>query len=243
MKNIDVVVPCYNSEEFVAGFYNHIRSISKEVGLIFVDDKSTDGTSLLLAQLELGDAHVTVLTNECNLGPCASRIAGLKVSDADYIAFIDIDDLPDRSKFRVQLQAMKESGALWSYHQRRLDSGKVVGREVRSRRDLYVRRDIGLSSVMISSLIKEALYFDSGFRHAEDYIWWFRLIEKYGLPLFVPEITYQYYNNPNGLSKNKVKQALSVLRIYLNPGLSRVNRAFGCAFFLLYALRGVRGGG
>lgn len=90
----DVVIPCFNRAETVTAAVASI--LSQDVApdrVILVDDGSTDSTAEVLAALERRHASVHSILMPRNGGASAARNAGLAVARAEWVAFLDSDDV------------------------------------------------------------------------------------------------------------------------------------------------------
>lgn len=91
---IDVIVPVYNGAAYIESFFAMFaRQADDAVRLLFVDDGSTDGAGALLDRCAAAAAFPVRVIHRDNAGVSAARNAGMAASDAEYIAFFDIDDL------------------------------------------------------------------------------------------------------------------------------------------------------
>ncbi len=96
---VSVVMTACNVERLV-GF--SVRSILNQgyrnLELIVVDDRSTDGTLEALRRTASGDRRIRVIARDRNGGAFASRNAGLLHAKGEFVAFQDGDDWshPDR---------------------------------------------------------------------------------------------------------------------------------------------------
>ena len=98
---VSVVVPCYNSERYIAQTLASILSQTHQnIEVIVVDDGSTDATPAIVKGLE--DERVTYLLKE-NSGVSEARNLGLSHAGGGFVAFVDSDDLlpPDFLELRV----------------------------------------------------------------------------------------------------------------------------------------------
>jgi glycosyltransferase involved in cell wall biosynthesis len=82
-----------------------------EVEVIVVDDGSRDGTSERLAKL--GDPRVRGIRLDPARGAAAARNEGIAAARAEWVAFLDDDDLWSPRKLRAQLDAA--GAAQWGY--------------------------------------------------------------------------------------------------------------------------------
>ncbi len=98
---VSVVVPCYNSERYVAHTLRSILSQTHEdIEVIVVDDGSTDATPAIVQ--ELSDERVIYHRKE-NSGVSEARNLGLSRASGAFVSFVDSDDLlpPDFLELRI----------------------------------------------------------------------------------------------------------------------------------------------
>jgi glycosyltransferase involved in cell wall biosynthesis len=87
---IAAVIPAYNSAPFIAAAIASAHSQTiVPMEIVVVDDGSTDKTADVAVSC---GAEVRVL-RQANRGPAAARNAGVLATTAEYIAFLDADDL------------------------------------------------------------------------------------------------------------------------------------------------------
>lgn len=89
---ISVIVPVYNTEEFLADCLNSILNQTLDkIEIICVDDGSTDNSLEVLNSFAGNFNNIHVFTKE-NGGSGSARNLGLKHAKGEYIAFLDSDD-------------------------------------------------------------------------------------------------------------------------------------------------------
>jgi glycosyltransferase involved in cell wall biosynthesis len=97
-RTIAVVVPCYLHEAFLPQM---LESIARQTRLpdevIFVDDKSPDGTAKLLRAFVAGSpwsdaGRSLLLVNDRNMGQAASLNRGISAASSDLIMILNDDD-------------------------------------------------------------------------------------------------------------------------------------------------------
>ena len=99
MREITVLIPCYNEEETLPILYPEICKVAGRMkaaygvdfSFIFVDDGSKDGTLGVLKELAAGDERVRYLSFSRNFGKEAAIFAGLQHATGDYVAMMDAD--------------------------------------------------------------------------------------------------------------------------------------------------------
>ena len=89
---ISVIVPVYNTEEYLEQCLNSLISQTyKNLEIICVNDGSTDKSSNILENYSKLDERIKIINQE-NQGFTAARNRGLKEISGDWIAFLDSDD-------------------------------------------------------------------------------------------------------------------------------------------------------
>ncbi len=113
MKEIDIIVPCYNEEEGIEYFYQTVKQLVSEIKnyaftFIFVNDGSVDGTLCKLRSLAGKDSAVKYLSFSRNFGKEAAMYAGLEYSSGDYAVIMDADLQDDPLLLTEMTKAMEE---------------------------------------------------------------------------------------------------------------------------------------
>ncbi len=108
---ISIVVPVYNSQDYLENCLDSIRTQSfQDWECIVVDDGSTDGSGAIIDSFVIKDARfVSVYKN--NGGVSSARNVGIARSRGDFIAFIDSDDWID-SRYLEKLNNAILSGKI-----------------------------------------------------------------------------------------------------------------------------------
>ncbi len=116
MKQISILVPCYNEEENIRPFWEEIRRVFREffsehytLELLYIDDGSRDGTLERIRELAEEDPDVKYLSFSRNFGKEAALYAGLEHASGDYVAVMDVD-LQDPPSLLPEMAEALESG-------------------------------------------------------------------------------------------------------------------------------------
>ncbi len=109
---VAVIIPTYNRAAVLG------RSIESALAqdvdgceIVVVDDGSTDATDAAVARYAGTPVR---LIRQANRGPAAARNAGVRATDAPWIAFLDSDDEWLDGKLAAQLKQATAAGADWA---------------------------------------------------------------------------------------------------------------------------------
>lgn len=96
--SVCVVITARNASATIAQAVRSALDQPEVAEVVVVDDASTDATGTAAREAAKGDARLTVLRNDTNLGPSAGRNRAIAASRSPYIAILDADDylLPGR---------------------------------------------------------------------------------------------------------------------------------------------------
>lgn len=213
MPKVSVIMPVYNGEKYIEQAIDSVLSQSfRDFELIVVDDGSTDRSAEIVGSYR--DTRVRYVTNPCNLGLAAARNRGIEVSNGEYLAWLDCDDisLPNRLLKQVALldeypniglcgtwvrTLGLESEQVWQY--------PTNPSFVRSR--MLFDDPLATSAAMVrrDCLSAEDLRFDARFPLAEDYDLWERVSRTNGV-CNIAEVLTVYRIHPNQISKIRREQ-------------------------------------
>ncbi len=92
---LSIVVPVYNEEENIAIFYEAVTDVMSgltyDYELIYVDDGSSDSSSMILREIAYNDKHVKVLLLARNFGHQTALTCGLDYAHGDAVITMDGD--------------------------------------------------------------------------------------------------------------------------------------------------------
>lgn len=102
---ISVVIPVYNQAELVRKALESLKAQSfRDFEIIVVDDASTDDSYEIAKQYT-----PKAFKNLKNKGPAFNRNLGIKVAEADIIAFTDSDCVADQNWLKSIFEAMQDT--------------------------------------------------------------------------------------------------------------------------------------
>jgi glycosyltransferase involved in cell wall biosynthesis len=101
---VSVIIPAYNAEQWIAETINSVlKQTYQDVDIVLVDDGSTDSTVEVAEQaLRRGRLSYRVL-NQSNKGAAEARNRGWQSARAQWVQFLDADDLLEPRKIELQI--------------------------------------------------------------------------------------------------------------------------------------------
>ena len=230
---VTVLMPVYNAEKYVGEAIDSILNQTfKYFEFLIINDGSTDSSLDIIKSYN--DSRIKIINNEMNLGLSHTLNKGIELSQGEYIARMDADDisLPIRLAKQIEfmdnhqnigicgswIQTFDSSGNqnIWKYSQ--------IHEELLC--SLFYNSCFAHPSVCIRKqvLLETGLRYKQEFTPAEDYELWTRLIEMTegtNLPL----VLLKYRSSENQMTKNENKMAsqANIIRIKM---LNRLNLEF-----------------
>ena len=106
-----MVVPIYNVEDYLGSCLESIADQTfTDLEVVLVDDGSPDRSGELAEDFARGRENWRVLHVE-NGGLGRARNIGLDAAVADYVAFVDSDDVLPRDAYELMMHAIEASGS------------------------------------------------------------------------------------------------------------------------------------
>ena len=107
MTKVSVIIPLFNKELFIEQTLHSVLNQSyKNIDCIIVDDGSTDNGKQITQNFIDRNNLSWKLISQQNAGQTKARNHGIWLSDGDYLAFLDSDDLWAPTKIQSQVDAM-----------------------------------------------------------------------------------------------------------------------------------------
>ena len=223
---ISLIITIYNQGYYIEKLYWSILNQElKDIEIIFIDDASSDNSSLIIKQLIKKDKRIVYLKNKINKGQYYSINKGVLNSKGEYILSIDADDLLINNILIKVYETAKEYNLdvlqfymiLNNYLGKfKYKSGIVCDNinirnifyygETRNLPDKLIKRQIYIKSI---HFMPKILYNEDYYIHPDDTTFFgiIHFIDSYG---FLEQIGYYYNNEPNRKPKQIIKEDKSI---------------------------------
>lgn len=221
MCKVSVVIPCYNSEQYIQKCFQSLSEQTfKDFNILLVDDCSTDN-SVAIAR-KFADEYnllLEIIQNEKNIGPSLSRKNGIVASKSEYIAFCDSDDWvePDFLSTLIKESDEGKNDIVFCNFQTVYSNGNIVKHEVVSRitgNDKKAMVAMSFDS-MCCMLIRRQLFLDIDFpniRNGEDMAIIPVLVSRADTYGYTQSYIYNYNYHSGSLSKTFTNEMVASLK-------------------------------
>jgi len=93
MPKVSVIIPVYNTKEYLAQCLDSvINQTLEDIEIICIDDASADDSLKILNEYSAKDRRIRVLHNEISKSALGARKKGVMEATGEYIMFLDSDD-------------------------------------------------------------------------------------------------------------------------------------------------------
>ena len=219
MKNdvlISVVVPVYGTEKYLdVCVESLVRQTYGRLEIILVDDGSPDACPAICDRWAEQDKRIKVIHKK-NGGLSDARNCGLKETNGEYVIFIDSDDWVEENMLEVLLSNALEHGVdivncQFVGESDRRKSTKLAPRYpsmLKTGREglLLLNKDKIVTNHVWRNLFRKELLRDIAFpkgKNFEDIHVMHEIFFKSQKILFIGDVLYHYFINPDGIVKNK----------------------------------------
>ncbi len=243
---VSIIVPCYNVSKYIG---TAIESVLAQTysnwELLITDDASTDNTVDIINRYINQDARIHLYKLEKNFGAGIARNNSILQAKGRYIAFLDADDWWYPNKLDQQVQFMLSNGyeftfTAFEYADAELN---VIGVSHKPKYISYLSMmygcNIGTPGVIYDTQRIGKMYMPS-MRNSEDWSLWINIAEKTGAAYSINKPLWRYRTLKTSLSRNKLRVAHSVLKVYtdiLHWSKFRAVLSFILLFIPLYLLK------
>jgi glycosyltransferase involved in cell wall biosynthesis len=210
---VSVILPAYNAMAYLPEtMANLLEQTYPNFEVVVVNDGSTDNILEWIATID--DPKIRLIT-QANKGLAGARNTGIRQSKGEFIAFLDADDLWEKTKLAKQVEVLEQNpevGLVYTWTHYINEAGEYTGRTVKytSEGDVwqeltqYNLIECGSVPMLRRSCLKRVGLFDEEFTHynvVEDWNLWLRIAAEYPFKVVPEALTYYRQRTTSG-SKN-----------------------------------------
>lgn len=166
-----VIVPVYNSERYLEDTLQSIFNQDYQpIEVIVVDDGSTDSSAKIAKSFK----NIQYIY-QANQGPSAARNTGITISQGEFIAFLDADDMWTPDKLSLQISyLLNHPGVGFVVAHRRMIIEQGFKKPLWYKEHIYQKDSVWLGAaamVIWSNTFKEVGLYDPSYRLGENAEW------------------------------------------------------------------------
>ena len=184
---LSIIMSAYNADKYIEESIRSILDQSyKNFEFIIVNDGSNDRTLEIIDSFGIADRRIKIINQE-NKGLTKTLIESVAISNGDYIARMDADDVSNINRLSTQinyLESNRSVGMLGTWINVIDSSNKVTktvklpSRSTTIKRRMQYGNQFVHGSVMFRKDIYEAVGgYDESFKFSQDYDLWLRMIK------------------------------------------------------------------
>ena len=228
-----IILPCWNSIDFIESCIESIKSQTfSNYEVIIIDNSSKDGTIEKINQIKDDRFKVFSINNEGIIAK--SRNLGIKKSNAEWIVFLDSDDVWTENKLEVCLSYINNK-VDFIYHDLKIKSNKPRLFKRKKNKchqlkkpiliDLLIEGNIiSNSSVVVRKILLDkvgGINEHGNLVAAEDYNTWLRIAQLTDQFVYLPHTLGYYLIHDQGISNKDMslstRHAVTEFLGLLNP--------------------------
>ena len=240
---MSIIMPAYKAEStIVESIESVIRQTYHHWELLIADDNSLDGTTSIVKSFSGSDFRIRLISSTLNTGPALARNRALQQASGRWIAFLDSDDVwfPTKLADTIEYATRTNSALTFTGYRRFLSEDGRTGRFIHvpqslSYFQLLRNTAIATSTVLVDTqitgpLLMKDVYYD-------DFACWLDILRRGFLAHGLNSDLMRYRVLPKSVSRNKLRSAVEVWRIYrISENLSIANSFISFLGYFLFAL-------
>ena len=220
MKEVSVIIPCYNCQDFVGQTLESlVKQTHRNFEVVCINDGSTDKTLSVLQEWKEKNILDMQIIDKPNGGVSSARNAGIQAARGKYLLFLDSDDQYHSAYLQVLCDAVAEHQAdvayCWFSREKGiLDQDHHAARVIKQTQDeamwnlLYRMPDVSFCCYLYQRdrIVQENLEFDVNTRHFEDREFNWKYLCHCKTAVLVDAPLYYYRVNTNSVTQNRKTQ-------------------------------------
>ena len=246
-KLVSIITPVHNAEKFILETIKTVQCQTyKNWELILVDDCSTDNTKKIAMPEIKKDSRIIWVDLEKKSGSAAARNKALSLSRGEYVCYLDVDDLWEKTKLEKQILFMQKNGYAFSYtsYEFANENGQPNGKKVIVPKKINYEQAlknliIWTSTVMfdMSQVSKNDLEMPN-VKRGQDMATWWQVLKVVGYAYGMREVLAYYRRYSGSLSANKFKALRRTWILYRKIEHLNIFKSVSC--FVVYCFNAIK---
>lgn len=207
---VSVIIPVYNTEQYIPRCLNSILSQTlQDFEIIVVNDQSPDNSLKILKEYQQKDSRIRVISNERNMGLMWTRRVGYRMALGEYIVFCDSDDYLPNTALEYLYNTAQEKNVdivIAAYTYITVKGNKLLksmgGNRLLSQEEVY--KDLlsqNISHSLWGKIYKRSLFLDFEYEtfenhtNGEDMVLFYQLVRHTDKVAIIDDSVYYYCQN------------------------------------------------
>jgi len=218
MPKVSVLMTNYNGSKYIREAIESILWQNyRDFEFIIVDDWSTDKSWSIIQEYQKKDTRIQCYRNKQNNGIAFTRNRLIDISQGDFVAWLDSDDIARDDRLTLQLDFLEKNhqyGIIGSWvmiingagEEKWVKQLPISDKEIR--KQWYFRNSLNHPTLMMRrSCLKKTGYYDTKLEIADDYDYWVRAW-RHCLLANIPDTLIKYRIHTDNISIKKHKKTI-----------------------------------
>jgi teichuronic acid biosynthesis glycosyltransferase TuaG len=236
-KKVSIILPNYNSHKYISSTINSIlKQNYKNWELIIIDDCSNKKTREKLLEYK-NNKKIKIFWLKRNRGAGFCRNFAIKKSKAEFLAFIDSDDIWEKNKLQTQIRFMEKNKYNFTYtYYKTFNDGETKFNKIITPIKFDFKSFTHNTSIATSTMIiKKKTINNIKFTNTpicEDYFYKCETIKKTKFAYCLNKYLTKYRIRNNSLQSNKMKNFYWIWKINKDYNKFNFIKNFFSLFFI-----------
>lgn len=227
---ISVIIPCYNIEKYVDRCLDSVLNQTlRDIEVIVINDGSTDKTEEKIKDRINKNSKVKFINRDFNIGLIETRKEGFKLSNSEYVLFLDGDDFIEYNSLEILYNKAKEENSDIVMYKSNMfldgnksefkvfDSKEIKNIENDPLKELFLRKiapGIVFKFIKRDFIIKNNVKFPSQISYAEDLALTSSIFMNKCKLSFIEDKLYNYCRRSDSITKSKNDKVFEIEKAF-----------------------------
>ena len=242
MVKLSVIMPVYNTKQYLKEAIDSILLQSFwDFEFIILDDFSTDGSFEILKKYEKIDKRIKLFRNNKNMWISFTRNKLIELSNTDYIASQDSDDISETDRLKLEYNFLKNNEKYWAVSWNNIiinENSEIIGYRKYNNdiKNIILRKSpiSNPSSMFRKSFFINVWWYDQELTCSEDYDLWIKFFIKWYLLKNLDTNLIKYRISKWQIKSKNLKETIkNTIQIQINGIKKWIKCRFSDRFYIL----------